>query len=365
MENTEKALYEQLRKHFSGDPRRIELMSKLVLAVTALCTVTYSKLALLINTEVKLESNVRRIQRFMCDYVFSQKSYVQLIWKLFVRPNNRVMLTMDRTNWKFGSKPINILTIGIAYNKVSIPLIWKVLPKNGNSNTKERIELLELLQSLLKPEQLKQVRYLVGDREFIGKKWLAYLLEEVNFNFLMRIKKNTLISKTKDGKGRAAKDLFNKTRFKSLRKPRYIWGHKLYVGGQHIKKDEYFILVSDVSVSSGKVLYGERWSIEVFFRCCKKRGFNFEDTHVTKPERIHNMLFIIALAFCWTLLTGRKLIKKGLKVPIKTIVDKSTEVPTVRRAPLKCIFTVGLEHLRKLLLNFKCAVGEIRLLSCT
>jgi hypothetical protein len=36
---------------------------------------------------------------------------------------------MDRTNWKYGEKNINILTIGIVYGKVSIPIYWELLNK--------------------------------------------------------------------------------------------------------------------------------------------------------------------------------------------------------------------------------------------
>jgi len=54
-------------------------------------------------------------------------------------------LVMDRTNWKLGQTNINVLMLGVSYKNVAFPLIFKLLDKKGNSNTKERIELKMIL----------------------------------------------------------------------------------------------------------------------------------------------------------------------------------------------------------------------------
>ena len=54
-------------------------------------------------------------------------------------------LTMDRTNWKFGEVNINALVLGIAYDHMSFPILFRLLPKRGNSNCKERINILQRL----------------------------------------------------------------------------------------------------------------------------------------------------------------------------------------------------------------------------
>ncbi len=40
-------------------------------------------------------------------------------------------------------KKINILMLSIVYKGIAIPLYWDLLDKRGNSNTDERISLLE------------------------------------------------------------------------------------------------------------------------------------------------------------------------------------------------------------------------------
>ena len=101
---------------------------------------------------------------------------------------------MDRTNWQFGRHDINFLVIAIVVGKVSIPLLWKILPrktKSGNSNTAQRIALTEKLLALI---PARDIRVLAMDREFGGKQWLAWL-DRKAVNFVLRIKKNTVVGK--------------------------------------------------------------------------------------------------------------------------------------------------------------------------
>lgn len=48
---------------------------------------------------------------------------------------------MDRTNWKFGATDINILVLAIVYKGVEFPLLFRIMPKFGNSSTQECIDL--------------------------------------------------------------------------------------------------------------------------------------------------------------------------------------------------------------------------------
>ena len=54
-----------------------------------------------------------------------------------------LVLSMDRTNWKFGDFNINILMLGVTYKGIAFPLIFSLLPKRGNSNWEERKKIME------------------------------------------------------------------------------------------------------------------------------------------------------------------------------------------------------------------------------
>ena len=99
--------------------------------------------------------------------------------------------------WK---KNINILMIVITYQGIGIPVVWMFLNKRGNSNTAERIALVKRFISIFGKEKID---CLLGDREFIGKAWFAYLQSE-GIRFRLRIKKNTLVANAKGALGHGA-----------------------------------------------------------------------------------------------------------------------------------------------------------------
>lgn len=356
MKDTEKVLKEELSKHFKGQSQRMVMLSKLLLAMIKLGSVSYAQLCLAINPKVKKESNFKRIQRFVRCYSFCRKCYITFVWSLFAANQSWIALSIDRTNWKFGQRNINILLIGISYRGTAIPLIWVLLDKRGNSSQTERIELIDSLLAILTTEQKDKIRCLLADREFIGEQWLTYLKKK-KISFFIRIRCNTQIRKTGQTKSKSAKSIFTESRFVALRKKRVLFNHRLYVGGQKISSKEWLIIISDLPVSKGRQYYGERWGIEVFFGVCKKRGFNFEDTHVTMTDRVYNIVFLIAIAFCWALKTGEQLLDDGHQIPIKQLKN--------RKAKLFSIFRIGLDRLKELLLNFLSLNREILLLSCT
>jgi len=118
-------------------------------------------------------SFLRRIQRFVAEYLLDTDLIAKLIFSILPHePPFR--LAMDRTNWKFGQQNINVLVIAVIFHGVAFPLLFKLLPKFGNSNTNERIELIERVIRLLGSASLD---CLTADREFVGERWVKYLNE--------------------------------------------------------------------------------------------------------------------------------------------------------------------------------------------
>lgn len=65
-----------------------------------------------------------------------------MIFSLLPEKEN-LNLYIDRTNWKLGQADTNILMLEITYQVVAFPLLFKMLNKQCNSNTRERIELID------------------------------------------------------------------------------------------------------------------------------------------------------------------------------------------------------------------------------
>jgi hypothetical protein len=70
--------------------------------------------------------------------------------------------------------------ISVIWNGGGVLLIWTLLPSAGNSNTKARTDLLERLRKTV--PDLK-ITSLMGDREFVGDAWMAYLHAEKILSF--------------------------------------------------------------------------------------------------------------------------------------------------------------------------------------
>jgi hypothetical protein len=184
----------------------LALVKFFVLIISALCkvqTVGFEKLATAFDSNASTISSLRRIQRFMADYLLDTDLIAILIFRLLAhKPPFR--LAMDRTNWKFGSQNINILVLAVVYHGVAFPLLFKLLPKFVNSNTNERIELIERFITLF---GLTALECLTADREFVGEKWIKYLNEQ-QIRYYIRIRENFWVLQPHNGKKVKASWLF-------------------------------------------------------------------------------------------------------------------------------------------------------------
>ncbi len=341
-------LKKELSKIFPANKFRIDLMALFIITLIQVCTINLTKIAAAFPGKAKIESHYKRLQRFFSLFEFSEKKVVELI--IGFLPMNKFDLSIDRTNWRLGKIDINILMIGIVYKGVCFPLTWSFLEKKGNSNTAERIELMNRCVNLVGKEN---VSCLLADREFVGKEWFKYLIDN-GIAFNIRIKDNFVLDN-----GKPIKNLFRNVKLKKakiLRKKRLICGNNLYLSGTRIEGD-YLIVATPKKSSSALNDYAKRWEIETLFGCLKTRGFNFEDTHLTKPKRINTLLVLLSITFCWAHLVGEWL-HDNYPIRIKK-----------HGRPAKSIFRYGLDFLKNILFDisnkFDSFVQVLRLLSCT
>ncbi|MCK5829189.1 MAG: hypothetical protein KAH20_02700 [Methylococcales bacterium] len=67
------------------------------------------------------------MQRFIHDYSIDFDVIALFIMTLFKFVSTDFYLTLDRTNWKWGEKDINILMLAVAYKGAAIPIDWLLL----------------------------------------------------------------------------------------------------------------------------------------------------------------------------------------------------------------------------------------------
>ncbi|KAK7296980.1 hypothetical protein VNO77_49221 [Canavalia gladiata] len=202
------------------------------------------------------QSFYRRMQRFFAGQYFDYRQISQLIFNMF--SFDQVQLTLDRTNWKWGKRNINILMLAIVYRGIAIPILWTLLNKRGNSDTKERIALIQRFIAIFGKDRIVNV---FADREFI--------VGQIE-----------------------------------CRKRRILVGRvKLYISALQLENGELLLVVSPQFNANAIQDYALRWEIETLFSCLKGRGFNLENTRLTDPRRVKKLIAVLAISFCWCYLT--------------------------------------------------------------
>lgn len=332
-----------------------------VLFICALCkvqTVGFDKLSTAFNSTADSASSLRRIQRFIANYPLDSDVIARLIFRLLPhKPPYRI--AMDRTNWKFGELNINVLVIAVIYHGLSFPLMFKMLPKAGNSNTGERIELIERFIRLF---GIQALSCLTADREFVGDKWIKYLNDQ-NIRYYIRIRENFWVLQPHNGKKVKASWLFSNLPLNSCRvndRIVYVNNQLCYLSGSKVKSKtgvpELQIIISFNNPKDALEIYKERWQIETAFRGLKTSGFNIEDTHLTDIERIEKLFALVTVAFTWAYVVGDYLHRYVKPIQIKKHGNKA-----------KSIFKHGLTYIATVLLNssFQPDIDVFKFLSCT
>lgn len=354
-----KQLLDVFQSHFTGflNLARVRLICLFISALCKVKTVNFSKLSSGFETRSKAASNFRRIQRFISQVELPMIWISKIIFSLLPQKSSLV-LVMDRTNWKFGNNNINILMLGVSYKNIAFPLMFRMLDKRGNSNTSERIALIEDFISYFGKDCID---CLLADREFIGEDWLNFLNTN-GIRYYIRIRNNFKIFNPRKQKEIYAWHLFNNLKIGELRHyPKIVrmHGEYCYLSGMKTIKDgkiDFCIIVSFNKPEQARHYYAKRWQIETLFKGLKKSGFNLEDTHVIHLERLEKLLMLVMVAFVWCYKVGDYIDQMIRPIKIKTHGRRQVS-----------IFKYGLNYISECLLSGfnKLNINLMKFLSCT
>lgn len=342
-----------LQPHFECDKRRVKFIASFVVSLVRARTVTLSNLSVIFNPKVKSESNYRRIQRFFEDFVMDYFQVAKLV--ISSLPHVNFILTLDRTNWQFGRKDINVLMLALVYKNISIPLCWELLNKRGNSSFEERKDIVSRGLLILGKDRIK---CLVADREFGSGRFFRYL-KKAGINFHIRIKKTSVITKYKSKVSDVTSMLSNLKVFKYIVLPgkKIVYNEEVYLSGMKTLNNDYVIIASSSNPEEAQAMYKQRWTIENLFGNMKTKGFNLESTHMRDDEKLKKLIALLTIALLWCYLIGLW-IESSIKIKIKNHGRKE-----------KSTFRKGLDHFTKILNSFEKLIFEtncvFKVLSCT
>ena len=347
-------LRKTLKPYLQWHGARLSFLALFLIALFRVKTVNLSELSTGFMGKAKTDSHYKRLQRFLREFDLDYYAIAKLTVAMMEIPEPWV-LSIDRTEWKFGCKIFNILTLGIVHQGVAFPLLWWMLDKKGNSNTQERVNLLEEFIELFCEHK---IAYVSADREFLGHKWLDYLLSQPMMPFRIRIRESDCLS---DGKHHLpTRIVFSHLKIgqsELLKRKRVLWGHWVYVGGLRLEDNSLLTVIAPSYTPTIIDDYAKRWGIETLFGIFKSRGFNLEDTHLQDSERLSRLLALLTIALCWAYRTGQWL-SESKPIAIKQHGRKA-----------KSVFRYGFDYLRRILFNLEQYQTDffetLRFLSCT
>jgi hypothetical protein len=163
MEDKNSTIDLKLQTYLPWHKARIKFLELFIISLIRTRRVAYSINAVSLNDRVTC-SNLRRIQRFFSDFIID----FDVIAKILMALNpikGPYKLSLDRTNWQFSGINYNILCLTVVADKVSIPILWTMLDKRGNSNQDER---KALIMRYIRLFGLSSIDCLIADREFIA-----------------------------------------------------------------------------------------------------------------------------------------------------------------------------------------------------
>ena len=160
----------------------------------------------------------------------------------------------------------------------------------------------------------------------------------MEISYVVRVKKNARIG------GQSAAWFSIRGRWKKqAHEEKEVFGQQVYFAAKRIPKgsENYLAVISHgFQGEEALELYWQRWGIETLFGHLKKRGYQFEETHLTKRKRVEKLFGVLAVAFALCHRQGQELEKQARKVECKKHGYRA-----------KSIFRKGLESLHQMLVQ--------------
>ena len=285
------------------------------------------------NTQTDSRSHYQRIKRWF--WVCLEQKYV---WLILLETSAGLLkkmtevLIIDGTSWKWGGQTYHFLTLSVLYRGVAIPIWWIELGRLGVSNQRQREVLFIGALKVLK----LMGKTLIGDREYIGVKWLKYLKDH-QIKFAIRLRDKNY-QEAIEVKGKSIEKLEKKSK-------KHIGQvfHKPF----ELNGEGYFFVITAYKDRNGKVeilrlittvpyaykaveLYKLRYRIESLFKHLKSNGFDLEALHLQSPRKVRLMMALVVLAYTLSIVYGLKGYKR--KYP-----------PLKHGSPAMSVFRVGIE----------------------
>jgi hypothetical protein len=207
------------------------------------------------------------------------------------------------------SDHVAVMMVGLAYQGSAIPLIWRAYHVEAYPEEGQVALISELLQQVRNVLPEDQAVLLLADRGLgTSPAWQARL-SELNWRYLLRVQRSTLI-RLQDHKPQPLARLVGYGQ---------VWTGRAQVFKKAGWQWKWVYLVWEVGYAEpcclfsnqpdlSPDLYTRRFQHEASFRDLKSDGFQWQRSHVWIPAHVERLLLGLALATLWSLTEGTKVI---------------------------------------------------------
>jgi hypothetical protein len=260
--------------------------------------------ALLAESEAKAPSIERRLERFLSnERIETEKTWDDLLEQ--VMPYFRrgpMRLVIDLTPYE---EHAQVIYIGLLQHSRVLPLVWKVMP--GQESWDQGLwDCVEELFKRLAPHIRETECTIIGDSAF-GCYPMVTLCQKYGWHYLFRIcAQHTCEHWSKTGRllpTCPVSDLVNEP-------GKRFYGHiRLWQEDQietnlsaywDKNEEEALLVISDLPAGHKRITeYHLRWRVESTFQDLKSRGWDWEESHVRRLDRVDRMLLVLFLVVWW------------------------------------------------------------------
>ena len=299
---------------------RVKTMAWLLAGIFASRSVQLGRIASKIPGSAVRTSVVRRLERLVANRQIRVREWyepiIQSILQAQVGREYRLVVDGSKVGpWH------QLLLIGLAYRRRTIPLAWIWVPKSrGHSSAARQLALLRYVHCLL-PEEAHVL--LVGDQEF-GAVEVLKQLDEWHWHYALRQKSSPLFRSDASSPWKAFGSVIQKA-------GQQVWLGEVEYTQQHAYrthllaywqpgKPEPWLLTTNLpTLASALKAYRRRAWIEETFGDLKDNGFDLESSRLRTTQHLHRLTLAVMLLYLDLIATGSKAIKNGLR----RLVDRS------------------------------------------
>jgi hypothetical protein len=260
--------------------------------------------ALLAESEAKAPSIERRLERFLSnDRIDTEKTWDDLLERVMPYFRRRpIRLVIDLTPYE---EHAQVIYIGLLQHSRVLPLVWKVMP--GQESWDQGLwDCIEELFQRLAPHIGKTDCTIIGDSAF-GCYPMVTLCQKYGWHYLFRIcAQHTCEHWSAGGRLLPTCPVSNLVNAPGKR----FHGHiRLWQEDQietnlsacwDKNEEEALFVISDQPAGPKRIKeYRLRWRVESTFQDLKSRGWDWEESHVRRLDRVDRMLLVLFLGVWW------------------------------------------------------------------